>query len=86
MCDTTEKCNTLRQNLTIQRENRTGHSVSSPVPKHKGVVSPPPWDKTNSQTHHLPTPAERGLIGARAPRTLGGAVRNGVGGSKARGR
>lgn len=31
-----EKCNTLRQNLTTQQENRTGHSDSGPVLKDRG--------------------------------------------------
>lgn len=63
----TEKCNTLRGNLTIQQENRTGHFGSCRVAEDKKVVSPPPWEKTNFQAHYLPAPAKRGLMGARAP-------------------
>lgn len=49
------------------------------------MASPPPPDKTKPRAHHpQPAPDKRGLVGERAPRTSGGAVGNGLGGSKAR--
>lgn len=79
---TAEKCSThSRQNPTIRPEGRTGYRGSGRVPRTRGWLILPPWDKTNSQARPPPPPTRGSWWDAG---TFGGAAGNGLDGNKAR--